>query len=380
MNNRYRKIIQLIVLYMENKLSETQQDELTAWLEEDEKNRSFFQQVISPEKRLQKFETRKHIDSEKAFSKFKKNTQPHKVKSIYRLIRYAANLLVNQEPATREISQSPITHGNNKAILILSQGETIDLSPDHALPALPKGIDLVLQGDKLIYVSDSTAEKEKQYHELITPRGGEFKITLPDGTFVHLNSNSKLRFPKNFAPDKREIFLSGEAYFEVSKDTNKPFLVIAEDVQVKVYGTTFNINTLLGNQIQTTLVKGSVGIRVQDSSQEYILKPSQQAIVQKTDGNIIIREVDTTPYTAWTEGIFLFDNERLETILDKLALWYDVELFYQNESVKDVRFTGYLKRYDNIDVILNAIESTVSATFHIKERTIIINKNEYTNR
>ena len=88
MNNRHRKIIQLIVLYMENKLSETQQDELTAWLEEDEKNRSFFQQVISPEKRLQKFETRKHIDSEKAFSKFKKNTQPHKVKSIYRLSRY----------------------------------------------------------------------------------------------------------------------------------------------------------------------------------------------------------------------------------------------------------------------------------------------------
>lgn len=391
MDNTHRKIIELIVLYMENKISKTQQEELTAWLEKDKKNRSFFQQVISPEKRMQKFETRKHIDSERAFSKFKKNTQPHKVKSIYRLSQYAAiflvpvlvglvYLLVNQEPATREISQSPITHGNNKAILILSQGETIDLSPDHALPALPEGIDLVLQGDKLVYISDSTTEKERQYHELVTPRGGEFKITLPDGTFVHLNSNSKLRFPKNFAPDKREIFLSGEAYFEVSKNTNKPFLVIAEDVQVKVYGTTFNINTLLGNQIQTTLVKGSIGIRVQDSSQEYILKPSQQAIVQKTDGDITIRDVDTTPYTAWTEGIFLFDNERLETILDKLALWYDVELFYQNESVKNVCFTGYLKRYDNIDIILNAIESTVSATFHIKERTIIINKNEYTNR
>lgn len=214
MDNTHRKIIELIVLYMENKISKTQQEELTAWLEKDKKNRSFFQQVISPEKRMQKFETRKHIDSERAFSKFKKNTQPHKVKSIYRLSQYAAiflvpvlvglvYLLVNQEPATREISQSPITHGNNKAILILSQGETIDLSPDHALPALPEGIDLVLQGDKLVYISDSTTEKERQYHELVTPRGGEFKTTLPDGTFVHLNSNSKLRFPKNFAPDKR---------------------------------------------------------------------------------------------------------------------------------------------------------------------------------
>ena len=158
MDNTHRKIIELIVLYMENKISKTQQEELTAWLEKDKKNRSFFQQVISPEKRMQKFETRKHIDSERAFSKFKKNTQPHKVKSIYRLSQYAAiflvpvlvglvYLLVNQEPATREISQSPITHGNNKAILILSKGETIDLSPDHALPALPVGIDLVLQGD-----------------------------------------------------------------------------------------------------------------------------------------------------------------------------------------------------------------------------------------
>ena len=215
---------------------------------------------------------------------------------------------------------------------------------------------------------------------ITVPAGQRANLTLADGTNVWLNARSEMRYPAVFTGNKREITLDGEAYFEVSKNTNKPFFVIAEDVQVKVYGTTFNINTLLGNQIQTTLVKGSVGIRVQDSSQEYILKPSQQAIVQKTDGNITIRDVDTTPYTAWTEGIFLFDNERLETILDKLALWYDVELFYQNESVKNVCFTGYLKRYDNIDVILNAIESTVSATFHIKERTIIINKNEYTNR
>ncbi len=390
MDNRYRKIIELIVLYMENKLSETQHEELTTWLEEDEKNRFFFQQIVSPEKRIQKFEIRQHIDSEKAFLKFQKNTFPRKTRAIYHLSRYIAiflipilvglaYLLLNQESSPK-ITQSPITHGNNKAILVLSQGKTIELSPNQALPSLPEGMNLTLKGDELIYVSDSTTEKEEQYHELITPRGGEFKITLPDGTFVHLNSNSKLKFPKNFDLDKREIFLSGEAYFEVTKDINRPFLVIAEDIQIKVYGTSFNINTLLGNQIQTTLVKGSIGIQIQNSPQEYTLKPSQQAIVQKKDGKITIRDVDTTPYTAWTEGIFLFDNERLETILDKLALWYDVELFYQNEAVKDVCFTGYLKRYDNIDVILNAIESTVSATFHIKERTIIINKNEYTNR
>ena len=371
---------------MENKISKTQQEELTAWLEEDEKNRSFFQQVISPEKRMQKFETRKHIDSERAFSKFKKNTQPHKVKSIYRLSQYAAiflvpvlvglvYLLVNQEPATREISQSPITHGNNKAILILSQGETIDLSPDHALPALPEGIDLVLQGDKLVYISDSTTEKERQYHELVTPRGGEFKITLPDGTFVHLNSNSKLRFPKNFAPDKREIFLSGEAYFEVSKNTNKPFLVIAEDVQVKVYGTTFNINTYGDDEnIYTTLVNGSVRFISEKNKQEVILKPGMQSVMNTRTGNTGVRQVNVQDYISWKEGRFVFHSMTLESIMQQLRRWYDIEIFYQNPEIKQYEFRGVINRDMDLNKVLNIISETTNITFNINNRTITISK------
>ena len=149
-----------------------------------------------------------------------------------------------------------------------------------------------------LLINEYRYDKLAQLQTVTVPAGQRAQITLADGTKVWLNSESTLSYRSDFGRRDRDVELDGEAYFEVSKNTNKPFLVIAEDVQVKVYGTTFNINTLLENQIQTTLVKGSVGIQVQDSSQEYILKPSQQAIVQKTDGDITIRDVDTTPYTV----------------------------------------------------------------------------------
>ena len=104
-----------------------------------------------------------------------------------------------------------------------------------------------------------------------------------------------------------------------------------------------------------------------------MLKPSQQAEIDNTTKTISIREVDASSYIAWKNGVFQFDDERLESIMDKLALWYDVNVFYQNDAAKDIRFTGYLKRYDDINIILNAIETTVSASFRIKEKTIIIN-------
>lgn len=159
----------------------------------------------------------------------------------------------------------------------------------------------------------------------------------------------------------------------MAKDNARPFYVITNIAKIKVHGTAFNVNTLLNHQTQTTLIQGSVGIFVQGDKQEHMLKPSQQAEIDNTTKTISIREVDASSYIAWKNGVFQFDDERLESIMDKLALWYDVNVFYQNDAAKDIRFTGYLKRYDDINIILNAIETTVSASFRIKEKTIIIN-------
>ena len=385
MDVKTQKIIELITLYMQGELSAIQQKELNEWLSATPKNRNFFDQVISKEKAREKFSIKNTIDREKAFRQFTSNIHRTRTRFIRKIAVYAAILtlpvllgiytILQQREVTPRSTRtvSPITHGKVKATLTLAQGEKIELSPEQSAASLPTGIHLKKQKDELIYIPSNTAEEHIQYHELTTPRGGEYKITLPDGTFVHLNSGTTLKFPTRFDASKREIYLTGEAYFEVAKNSECPFYVITDIARIKVHGTTFNVNTLLNNQVQTTLISGSIGIFVEGNQQEYILNPSQQAEVNYDTKAITIKEVDVSSYIAWKNGVFQFDDERLESIMDKLALWYDVKIFYRNDAVKDIRFTGYLKRYDDINVILSAIEATVSANFQIKEKTIVIN-------
>ncbi|WP_270488516.1 FecR family protein [Butyricimonas synergistica] len=385
MEVKMQEIIKLIVLHMQGDLSETQQKELDRWLNANPRNRDFFHQVTSREKAKEKFLIKEHINSEKAFRQFSSNIRPARIRYIRKISIYAAILILpillsifilirQHEGTSRSAStETPITPGKTKAILTLAQGETIELSADQSPASLPSGLHLKGQENELIYNPSDSPKQDIQYHELATPRGGEYKITLPDGTFIHLNAGTKLKFPTRFNTSKREIFLSGEAYFEVAKDNARPFYVITNIAKIKVHGTAFNVNTLLNHQTQTTLIQGSVGIFVQGDKQEHMLKPSQQAEIDNTTKTISIREVDASSYIAWKNGVFQFDDERLESIMDKLALWYDVNVFYQNDAAKDIRFTGYLKRYDDINIILNAIETTVSASFRIKEKTIIIN-------
>lgn len=385
MEVKIQEIIKLIALHMQGDLSEDQQKTLDRWLNTHPQNRAFFHQVISREKAKEKFLIKDHIDNEKAFRQFSSNIRPARIRFIRKISIYAAILILpvllsifilfrQHEGTSRSVPpETSITPGKAKAILTLAQGETIELSTDRSPADLPTGLHLKEQENELVYNPSDTPEQAIQYHELATPRGGEYKITLPDGTFVHLNAGTRLKFPTRFDTSKREIFLSGEAYFEVAKDNARPFYVITDIAKIKVHGTAFNVNTLLNHQTRTTLIQGSVGIFVQGDKQEHMLQPSQQAEIDNTTKTVTIKEVDVSPYIAWKNGVFQFDDERLESIMDKLALWYDVNVFYQNDAAKDIRFTGYLKRYDDINIILNAIETTVSASFRIKEKTIIIN-------
>ena len=146
------------------------------------------------------------------------------------------------------------------------------------------------------------------------------------------------------------------------------------DMEVKVYGTSFNINTLRKDGIQTVLVEGSVGIKVLPSGEECMIKPGQLAEFNKEEGKIKVREVNTTLYTDWKEGIFRFENERLEDILETLSNWYNVDMFYQTPAVKELHFSGFMERYEQIDSILNAITISTGVHFVIREHTIMVSK------
>ena len=172
--------------------------------------------------------------------------------------------------------------------------------------------------------------------------------------------------------ENREVFLSGEAYFEVTKDTNRPFYVITDAMRVKVYGTEFNVNTYSMQGIQTVLVSGKVSVSGKNSKEEYIMQPSQLAEFSGTGVFKGIREVNPVTYTAWRNGRFVFEDEGLEEILNRLSRWYNVDVFYSNEKVKEYHFTGHMEKYENMEVILGAISKMVGVHFTVQGKTIVV--------
>lgn len=278
-----------------------------------------------------------------------------------------------EEKTSPEMVVAKIEPGEYKATLITAEGESIDLLPSNEEHIRVDENITVKNGQAgIVYSGEEVKEKSMQYNVLQTPRGGEYTVTLSDGTRVYLNAASKLKYPVTFDDRKREVYLSGEAYFEVAKDSSKPFHVITDAMRVKVYGTEFNVNTYNVASVQTVLVSGKVGIRGKGSSEEYIMKPSQLAEFGNDGTFKGIREVNVKAYTAWRDGRFVFEDESLEEILNRLSRWYDVDVLYGSEKIKGYHFTGHVEKYKDIKIILRAISKMVGVHFTIKDRTIVM--------
>lgn len=274
----------------------------------------------------------------------------------------------------RLAEQKPIVAGSSKAILVLANGSDVVLtdSPVRDTLLLENGSQIVQEGGKVSYQGVEKGMPSMS-NTLRVPRGGNYIVTLDDGTVVYLNSVSELRYPVQFAENERKVYLSGEAYFEVAKDSARPFYVETDHLNIQVYGTVFNVNTHVPGKVQAVLVEGKIGLWT-EGREEYTLTPSQLAIYDITRGKVEIREVNTRLYTAWQEGWFLFENERLEDVLMRLSLWYDVNVVYQCPSVKELRISGSMRHYESIEVILRAIEMNVNVHFKIDGRTIVVSE------
>lgn len=378
-------ILNLLTEYLTGEISEQHQTELERWLDEREGNRQFFEKFCADRSFRERWELRQKIDLNAALQKFESRTGDALVlpmRKRWRLYIAVAAMLVlaigiswfylRQTAEIPEVAKSEIVPGNAKAVLVLADGEKVNLGMEDTLSVdLASGGQVVNKGKQLIYKGKQSAQIE--YNELRIPRGGEYDVVLSDGTVVKLNAGSSLKYPESFGTAQREVILSGEAFFQVAKST-VPFLVKVGDLTVKVYGTSFNINTHKGDRIQTVLVEGKVGIKMAGKEQEYILSPSQLADFNTRTREMDVKEVDLAPYIAWTCGDFVFDNQRLEDIMHTLSLWYDIEVFYQNTSVKDLHFTGYVKRYQEIDQILKALSQSVGVKFERQDKTLIISK------
>ena len=228
---------------------------------------------------------------------------------------------------------------------------------------------LVLFGLYFWLSIEQTEPKLMVQNQLITAKGSKGKFTLPDGTVVWLNSESRLVYPDQFADGKRTVNLVGGAYFEVVKDEKKPFIVKAGDVDVEVLGTSFNVNDYDGKFV-TTLVTGKVDVRVGDEN--YILDPSMQICVE--NGNAVLNKVNTNEFTAWKDGLFVFKKQKLQDVLDILSRWYDIVVFYQNADLKELHFTGTIERHNDIAEVVKFLEKTDMVNFTINGKTLVVSK------
>lgn len=387
MDKEKYEITRLISLYMVGEISREEMDRLMGWVEMSDANRAFFEKVSGDDAWKERYTRYRKIDEKAAFARFERRIKGCRV-YFRQWIGYAAAVCLviglvtwfwtgKDESKQSVVVAESIQPGEMKATLKLSTGEEIRLDGKTEETVSAEGSMQVRNtNDGIIYEQQDTlsgnGRDENRFNTLKTSRGGEYSVILSDGTVVYLNSVSELRYPVQFNERERVVYFSGEGYFEVAKDKERPFHVVVDDMRIRVYGTEFNVNTFKETGVQTILVEGSVGVFIKGRKEEIRLKPSQMAEYNRKNMSVEVKDVNPESYVAWKDGFFVFDEESLEEIMSKLARWYDVEVFYVNNEVRNLHFTGHLKRYEQITTILNAIESAVGVHFSVKGKTIIV--------
>ncbi|MGF7039633.1 FecR family protein [Mucilaginibacter lappiensis] len=275
------------------------------------------------------------------------------------------------------VRSSKILPGSNKATLTLANGKVIllDSIADGMLAKSGRTVVNKAHKGELVYntLADSISPEANAvvYNTLSTPRGGQYQLKLPDGTRVWLNSSSSISYPIEFTGNERRVKLTGEAYFEVAKNKEKPFYVsINNKMQVKVLGTHFNIAAYNDDEeLTTTLLEGAV--QISKNNKQCLLKPGQQAVVSNRTDVIAVSEANVSQAIAWKNGYFVFNDESIVTIMKKVSRWYDADIEYQG-NFENQRFGGTFYRSKSINELLHHLEKIGKVHFKITGRRITV--------
>ena len=342
-------------------------------------HQEYFRKLLKIRSGVMAYSVKNRIDREKTWKKIR---PVRKISRTRQVLKYAAIMLLplcvglllftwEQEKGQVVYVEPTVKPGGKLAVLTLSTGAQVELAGRVAAMS-EQGAEISNSTDnELIYkqVGD-VAPVEEVYNTISIPRGGEYKLVLADGTTVWLNSDSDIRFPVTFSGDKRQVELRGEAYFEVAKNVEKPFIVKINDYDIRVTGTQFNVRNYPGERVTTTLVEGSVQLeRGKDVQKMY---PGQQALL--VDGQLVMKEVDVTDVIGWREGTFSFKEVRLEDIINELARWYDFDVYYQNVEVKNYHFTAWFRRNVSIEEVIEVLEKTKKIKMKLDGKTLIVQK------
>lgn len=270
----------------------------------------------------------------------------------------------------KRVEPSEILPGESLAYLQIDNQIKIDLSVQDTL-LLFQQVKAQVDSGQLVYSNTESDHSKIETHTINVPSKGEYFVQLSDGTKVWINSESSLKFKSKFTGKQRVVDLDGEAYFEVAKNPDNPFIVRTANTFVKVLGTKFNIKAYADEDYTyTTLNEGKVKL-IMDENQQ-LLAPNEQIIFDKKNHQYTKKLVDASIYSAWTQGQFVFKDERLEDILNSLSRWYGVEVFYKHALQKEERFSISVNRYDEIQPLLNHLELTGGIHLEINKSALVV--------
>ncbi|HEY0174833.1 MAG TPA: FecR domain-containing protein [Pedobacter sp.] len=378
---------QLLVRYRKGLCSEEESKAIENWIKE-ELELSFWE-ISSVDSIRFGQALKSRIDSLR--KPYRENTQPLKVvikrsflnwpriavaASVLFCLAIGGYLLLSKDTPNQNLELSKykyITPGGYKATLTLASGRQIVLTG-------AKNGELAVQGHTAIHkiaegqinyaagtVNENTA---LIYNTVTTPRGGQYRVVLPDGSRVWLNAASSISFPTAFIASDRSVTITGEAYFEVTPNKHKPFRVSAGGQTVEVLGTHFNINAYTDEQdIHTTLLEGSV--KLTQGNNQVLIRPGQEALLARHTNNFTVKQADLEKAVAWTNGNFVFTHDNIRSIMRQISRWYDVDVFYQGKTAhKD--FVGSVSRFDNVAKVLNTLQLTGTVLFKVEGRRITV--------
>lgn len=376
MNTEIENILNKLLANKE-KLSPDEEAMFDTWMKE-EGNRKKYYELRRIRSAIYAHRMSKKLNSEEEWDKLSQRLRPHR-RSL-RFLPYAAAVLVvglgialgilNKRPQVvppvLPMSQQ-VVPGQKQAVLTLSTGQQVILS-DSLSPMMEKnGTTIQNTGSQLVYNQSDTSDI-LVYNTVTVPRGGEYKLTLSDGSVVWVNSESEITYPVTFSTKQREISLKGEAFFEIKKDNNRPFIVRTHQFDIRVTGTQFNVRSYPEDIASATLAQGS--IQLEESNHITPLEPGQQASL--INGKIQVRDIDLEEAIAWRYEAFCFKHRPLESLLNEIARWYDIEIFYQNNEVRSYHFTAWFRRSTPIQELMGILEKTEQIKLELKGKTLTV--------
>lgn len=292
------------------------------------------------------------------------------------LISIGFSYLYKDSNSGNYLQQGIIYSTKQHAILVLNDGKNIPLNIEDTLVALENS-EVKISSGQIQYLTEDTIQttSELNFNTIIVPRGGVYSLILSDGSKVFLNSDSELTYPVHFDETKREVILKGEAFFEIAYDSDNPFIVKTDMIDIKVLGTVFNVMAYEDEpQIQTTLLSGKVEVMMHGGNKQNILSPGYQSVCERLSEHLYIKKVDVSLKSLWKDGIIILEDANLESVMRMLSRWYDVKYIYKDSLSESHTFTGKIDRNVDLDNVLKKLSLLGGPSFLVEDRIIYISE------